>query len=67
MSKYSWSKVPSWVNYVFTDQDGDVFGCDNKPTCDGGTFNGHPRYDKWYYLGKGSPEDYENSLEDRPR
>lgn len=66
MSKYDWSNVPLWINWIFTDQDGDMFGCDNKPcTLDG--FHGHPCDDRWEYLGDGDRDGWQDSLEERPK
>ena len=65
MNKYDWSKFPQWVNWAFTDQDGDIFGCDNKP-CGMDGFHGDPSKDKWEYLGEGYPIDWQDSLEERP-
>lgn len=64
-TKYDWSGVPSWVNWIFVDQDGDMFGCDNKP-CTRDGFNGHPIDNEWEYLGEFSSIDWQDSLEERP-
>jgi hypothetical protein len=29
---YDWNTVPDWVRYIATDQDGDVYGYEHKPT-----------------------------------
>ena len=65
-SKYDWSNVPDWVNWIFTDQDGDVFGSDNKPD-DSDGFHGRPHIDTWYYVQHNPCEDWQNSLEERPK
>lgn len=65
MNKYNWSNVPQWVNYIFTDKDGDRFGCDNKPDNAEG-FHGSPHLDNWIYLGNSPIEDWQESLEERP-
>ena len=65
-TKYDWSSVPKWVNWIFVDQDGDKFGCDNKP-CNLDGFNGNPSEDTWEYLEQGcSTDDWQDSLEERP-
>ena len=67
MSKYDWSDTPHWINWVFTDQDGDVFGCDNKP-CTNDGFHGSPSQDNWDWLYTLDPtEDWRDSLEQRPQ
>ena len=65
-TKYDWLEVPDWVNWIFTDQDGDIFGADNKP-CDSDGFHGNPKNDTWYYIGDGCPIDWQDSLEERPK
>ena len=30
MSKYDWSNVPSWVNWIATDEDGEIWGYSDK-------------------------------------
>ena len=63
MSRYNWNSLPEWINYAFTDQDGDIFGCDNMP-CTREGFHGHPN-DKWEYLGNKPVSDWQDSLEGR--
>ena len=65
-TKYDWRSVPKWVNWIFVDQDGDKFGCDNKP-CNLDGFHGNPSEDTWEYLEQGcSTDDWRESLEERP-
>lgn len=66
MTKYDWSRIPSWVNWVFVDQDGCMFGCDNKP-CDKDGFHGDMVKDRWDYLGDFNSENWQESLEERPK
>ena len=63
-TKYDWCGVPTWVNWIFVDNDGDMFGCDNKPcTLDG--FHGNYD-DNWVHLGDGDRDNWQDSLEERP-
>ena len=65
MSKYDWSNVPEWVNWIFTCPDGEVWGADNKP-CDREGFHGDLN-DKWDLLWvTKNVEDWQESLEERP-
>ena len=67
MSKYDWTNVPEWVNWIFTDQDGDVFGCDNKP-CNADGFHGSPWLDRWELLDEEVDNcNWQDSLEERPK
>lgn len=62
MSKYDWSKVPSWVNWVFTCPYGEVWGADNKP-CPVDGFHGEQK-DRWDFLWNTTDvENWQDSLE----
>ncbi|ENX5379385.1 hypothetical protein ACN1NW_000455 [Acinetobacter baumannii] len=69
-SKYNWSKVPEWVNWIATNESGFAFGHAEKPVS-GWLFEGF-----WYLGGttvflfwpRENPckDDWRNSLEQRP-
>ena len=63
MSCYDWSKFPEWVNYVATDDDGEIWGYEHEPT----------RKAHLWTSSSGraerieeKPNDWKNSLEERP-
>lgn len=63
-TKYDWSNVPDWVNWIAGDSDGEVFGFKEMPTS----------FDEFMWYGKNSIflkdlkicEHWKNSLEKRP-
>lgn len=65
MSRYNWSQVPSWVNWIATDEDGEVWGYSDEPKL--GCFS-------YFYKENGlkifvgynaSGNDWQDSLEER--
>jgi hypothetical protein len=61
MSRYDWSKAPSWVKYIATDKCGDIWGHEKEPFADGGEWLSAGRYEKLF-----TNEHWLESLEERP-
>lgn len=65
-TKYDWVSVNSDINYIFTDQDGDVFESDFKPLNVGTGWRG-TGYCSWQFsMCEPFKGDWKDSLEERP-
>lgn len=67
--EYDWSKAPSWVNYIATDKDGEVYGFKHLPRVLQGDFWGHEDLSSDDCILLGNVEEasnWENSLVKRP-
>ena len=67
MSKYDWSNVPDETNYIFTDQDGDVFESDFEPVLYDTCWRGTGCSSWWFSKCRKFNGNWKESLEERPK
>ena len=65
-TKYDWSEISENTNYIFTDQDGDVFESDFEPENTGIGWRGTGCSSWWFSTCEPFEGKWEDSLEERP-
>ena len=66
-TKYDWSNVPKNTNYIFTDQDGDVFESDFEPVNVDSGWRGTGFCQWWFSSCDAYVGHWQDSLEERPK